>query len=64
MLSFPLIESLTIQTTVDFPKNHILRDDKGREQRIIPHQAPLRKFNLTKKIHIKKFSLCKKSTEI
>jgi uncharacterized protein (TIGR02217 family) len=50
MLSFPLIESLTIQTTVDFPKNRINRDDKGREQRIIPHQAPLRKYNLTKKI--------------
>ena len=50
MLSFPLIESLTIQTTVDFSKNRILRDDKGREQRIIPHQAPLRKYNLTKKI--------------
>jgi uncharacterized protein (TIGR02217 family) len=50
MLSFPLIESLTIQTTVDFEKNRINRDDKGREQRIIPHQAPLRKFNLIKKI--------------
>lgn len=49
---FPLIENLTTQAIVEFPKNKILRDDKGREQRIIPHQSPLRTYNLTKKILI------------
>jgi uncharacterized protein (TIGR02217 family) len=49
MSQLPFIESLNIQTTIKFEQNKILIDAAGREQRIVPHQSPIREFNLSKK---------------
>jgi uncharacterized protein (TIGR02217 family) len=49
MSQLPFIESLNIQTTIKFEQNKILINAAGQEQRIVPHQSPLREFNLSKK---------------
>lgn len=49
MSQLPFIESLNIQTTIRFGGNKILINAEGEEQRIVPHQSPLREFNLSKK---------------
>lgn len=46
----PFIESLNIQTTIKWPYNKILINAAGQEQRIVPHQSPLREFNLSKNV--------------
>lgn len=48
-MSINFVESLNIQTSVSFPWNKILIDALGREQRIVPHQSPVREFNFEKK---------------
>lgn len=46
MLSFT--ESLPIQVSISFPGNRILIDALGREQRIVPHQSPIREYTIQK----------------
>lgn len=48
MSQLPFIESLNIDTSIKFEQNKILIDAGGREQRIVPHQSPIREYNLSK----------------
>jgi uncharacterized phage protein (TIGR02218 family)/uncharacterized protein (TIGR02217 family) len=48
-LLFPFVENVNIQTEISF-NNTILRDDSGKEQRIVNWIDPLRTFNISKNI--------------